>query len=167
MTIRPARLDDIPGMSAIWTPIVTDTLVTFTNHVKTDAELADMIAEKAVVDQPLLVAELDGRIAGFATYGAFRSGPGYARTVEHTILLADWARGRGIGRALMVEIEDFAAVRGIHSLWAGVSGANPGAVAFHEKVGFRAIARLPEVGFKFDQWLDLILLQKILPDRQG
>lgn len=165
--IRPATLADCPAIAALWAPVVRETLITFSTHVRTDAEVAQLIGEKALADMPFLVAETAQGLAGFATYGQFRAGPGYAHTMEHTILLSEWARGQGIGRALMTAIEAHAAARGVHSLWAGVSAANPAGVAFHERVGFRPIARLPEVGFKFGRKLDLILMQKTLPGGQA
>lgn len=66
------------------------------------------------------------------------------------------------GGALMQAIEDRAHDAGKHSMWAGVSGANPEAVHFHTAVGYSVVSRLPQVGFKFGQWIDLILLQKLL-----
>ena len=72
------------------------------------------------------------------------------------------AQGGGVGRALMTAIEAHARSNGVHSLWAGISAENPGGVGFHRALGFVHVARLPEVGFKFGRWMDLVLMQKIL-----
>ena len=109
-----------------------------------------------------MVAEDEGRFLGFVSYLPFRRGVGYARTMEHAILLAPEARGRGAGRALMKAAEDHARAAGVGSLWAGVSGENPDGVAFHRSVGFEEVARLPKVGFKFGRWMDLVLMRKWL-----
>lgn len=167
MILRAATVQDAPGIASVWTPVVTDSLITFSTQVRSPDQIAALIEDKARDDHAFVVAERAGRIAGFATYGQFRGGPGYAHTMEHTILLAQWARGQGVGRALMAALERHARTKDVHSLWAGVSAANPGGVRFHEKVGFRPIARLPEVGFKFGQWLDLILMHKRLGDGSG
>jgi phosphinothricin acetyltransferase len=101
-------------------------------------------------------------LLGFATYSQFRGGVGYQHTMEHTVVLAPEARGRGAGRALMQRLESHAASSGVHSMIAGVSGANAPGIAFHEAMGYKTVAVVPEVGRKFDQWLDLHLMQKIL-----
>lgn len=160
--IRPATAADCAAIAAIWNPVIRDTLVTFTTAEKTAEGLAATLAEKAEAGHGFFVAEAGGGIAGFATYGQFRAGPGYARTMEHSVILAPEGRGRGLGRALMAAVEDHAAAGGAHSIFAGVSGANPEGRAFHAALGYREVAVLPEVGFKFGRWLDLVLMQKIL-----
>ena len=82
--------------------------------------------------------------------------------MEHSVILAPEGRGRGLGRALMAAIEAHAAGQGAHSMFAGVSAANPDGRAFHARIGYRELAVLPEVGFKFGRWLDLVLMQKML-----
>lgn len=162
MTIRNATPAEADRIAAIWNGYIRDTLVTFNATTKTAEEVAGIIAARAAADQGFLVADGGDGVLGFATYGQFRSGIGYARTMEHTILLSPAARGRGLGHALMAALETHAAARGVHSMIAGVSGANPDGVAFHAARGYAQLARLPEVGFKAGQWLDLVLMQKRL-----
>lgn len=160
MTVRQAGPGDATAICAIWNEVIRDTLVTFTTEEKTEAQIAADIAARGPLFQ---VADLGGSVVGFVTCFPFRAGPGYAYTREHSIQLAPEARGKGLGRALMQAIEAAACAQGVHSLWAGVSGANPDGVRFHARLGYAEIARLPEVGFKNGQWLDLILMQKFLP----
>jgi L-amino acid N-acyltransferase YncA len=160
--IRPATPDDVPGIPAIWNPIIRDTLVTFNATEKTPADLTALLAEKSASGQAFLVAELEGAVAGFSTYGQFRGGIGYRHTVEHTILLGPAARGRGFGRALLRGVEDHARKAGAHSIFAGVSAANPEGLAFHTAMGYAETAILPQVGYKSGRWLDLVLMQKFL-----
>ena len=162
MILRRAEARDAVAVAAIWNPVIRDTAATFTTQEKTAEGLAADFATRAAEGKLFLVAEEAGEILGFATYFQFRNGPGYARTMEHSIILSPAARGRGLGRALMAGIEDHARAAGVHSLWAGVSAENPAGVAFHLSVGFAEVARLPEVGFKFGRWMDLVLMQKIL-----
>ena len=155
--IRPARPEDAAAIAAIWNHVIRDTTQTFTTATKDPGALAVQI-----VDQPCFVADAAGRVAGFVIYGQFRSGPGYAHTMEHSIHVARDARGAGLGRALMAAAEDHARGKGIHSMIAGVAGENTGGAAFHAALGYRDIARLPQVGWKFGRWHDLILMQKML-----
>lgn len=162
MNVRPAGPPDIPAILALWNPVIRDTAITFSSEEKTPESLSSLITARRTAGQEFLICEADGVLLGFATYGQFRGGNGYARAMEHTILLAEAARGRGIGRRLMAAIEDHARAGGAHTLFAGVSGDNPAGVAFHQSIGFQTIARIPEVGHKFGRWLDLILMMKFL-----
>jgi len=160
--IRDARGADAGAVAALWNHFIRDTLVTFNFAEKSVEEVADIIASRQEAGHGFLVTEEGGRLAGFVTYGQFRSGIGYARTMEHTILLHEGARGRGIGRALMSAVEDHARAGGAHSIFAGVSSGNPGGRAFHAAAGYTEVAVLREVGRKWDRWLDLHLMQKVL-----
>ena len=155
--IRQATPADAQAIAAIWNHVIRDTAQTFTTAEKDPEALAVQI-----IDQPCFVAEAAGAVVGFVIYGQFRSGPGYAHTVEHSIHVAQSARGAGLGRALMAAAEAHARAAAIHSMIAGVAGENAGGAAFHAALGYREIARLPEVGWKFGRWHDLVLRQKLL-----
>lgn len=156
--IRPAAVADASAIEALWTPAVLNTPMTFNPVPKTVDEIADMIAARSC----FLVAEQAGQVVGFVTYGPFRSGPGYVHTAEHTVLVGPAMQGQGAGQALMNAAMDHARAVEIHVLVAGVSGENPHAIAFHQRLGFDPVARMPEVGRRDGRWLDLVLLQKRL-----
>lgn len=159
MIIRPARVVDAVEISEITNAIIRDTLVTFTTDQRSvETVVKDIKARGGAY----LVAEEDNRILGFATYGPFRAGPGYANCREHSVQLAPQARGRGVGHALMTELETVARDNQVHVLVAGISSANPDAMGFHAALGFIEVGRMPEVGFKWGKRLDLVLMQKIL-----
>ena len=156
MTIRPARPDDAPQIAAIWNHAIRHTTITFNPVEKSEAEVADLCARQAFV-------WVDGaQVLGFARYFQFRGGEGYRHTVEHTIMLHPDGHGRGGGRALMEALVTDARDAGMHSMFAGCSAENPGAVAFHAAIGFAEVATLRQVGFKFGRWIDLVLMQKML-----
>jgi phosphinothricin acetyltransferase len=112
---------------------------------------------------PVLIAEgTDGGVLGFASYGEFRPRDGYRHTVEHSLYVDAELRGRGIGSALLAALIDRAAGAGVHVIVAGIDGENTGSIRLHERFGFVTAGQLREVGHKFDRWLDLIFMQRIL-----
>ena len=159
--IRPAQVLDSEAITEIWNPYIRDTTVTFTTEEKTVDGLSRLISDRQAAGWGFFVAEDQG-IRGFASYGPFRAGPGYARSFEHTVLLDPRARGRGLGRALMTAVLDHAQSAGAHVMIAGISSENVDAAAFHAAMGFAQTARVPEVGYKFGRYLDLLIFQKIL-----
>lgn len=163
--IRPAVAGDAPAIAALWAPYLRGSLVTFNPDEKSPAEVAALIAARTAAGRAFLVAEAPdrpGEIAGFGSYDQFRGGAGYRFTVEHTLLLAPAAQGKGLGRALLAALEAHARQAGHRTMIAGVSGGNPQGRAFHLACGYREVAVLPGVGFKFGRWLDLHVLQKRL-----
>ena len=156
--IRPARPEDAPAIAAIWNAVIRDTLATFTTVEKDPDALAAQIA----AGTPWWVVCINNTVQGHATYGQFRGGPGYAHSMEHSIHLSNSASGQGLGRALMARLEDHARSAGVHVMVAGVSSENPGGLAFHHRLGYRECGRVMQAGRKWDRWLDLVLMQKIL-----
>ena len=160
--IRRAKSSDAPAIVALWNPIIDKTAFTFTSELKTAIGIKQQIETCHREGRAYFVAVDRHEMLGFCTYFQFRNGPGYARTMEHTIILGDRARGQGVGRQLMQSLFKYAHATGVHSLWAGVSAENPVGIAFHEAIGFSKVAVLPKVGWKFNRWMDLVLLQKFL-----
>ena len=161
MIVRSATAADAPAIATILNPVIRDTVITFNSQERSSDDVVQAIGSAPCY----LVGEEAGTLLGFASYDQFRKGVGYARAMEHTIVLREGARGKGAGRALMQAIEDHAKDAGVGSLWAGVSFENPEGVAFHTALGYETIARLPKVGFKFGRWIDLVLMRKWLnPD---
>lgn len=160
MILRQARISDARAICAITNAVIRDKAITFTTKERGEANIAADIALRWVAYQ---VVENDGQVVGFATYGRFRDGPGYENTREMTIQLAPEVRRRGMGRALLQQLEDVAIAQGVHVLLAGISGGNTAGLRFHAACGFVEAGRLAQVGFKAGQWQDLILMQKILP----
>ena len=162
MTIRSVETRDLPAILEFWNPIIRDTTIIFSSEERTLDSLSAMIAGRRASGREMLVAEADGAVLGIATNDQFRGGLGYVHAMEHTVLLAPEARGRGIGRALMDAIEDHARTRGAHTMVAAVDAANTSGIGFHEAIGYERVGFLPQSGRKFGRWLDLVLLQKIL-----
>ncbi|WP_406645451.1 GNAT family N-acetyltransferase [Aliisedimentitalea scapharcae] len=160
MILRAARPADAQAICCIHNQVIRDSLITFT----TVERQVDAVAGAIRGGQVFLVAETGDQVVGFAGYGSFRSGPGYVQTVEHSLYLDPAARGQGAGRRLLLALESRARGDGIHVMVAGISSANAAGVAFHAAMGYCHVGRLPEVGCKQGQWLDLVLMQKILSE---
>ena len=128
--IRDAKTIDAEFIAEIWNLAIRDSVATFNSVEKSSGEIVKLLEEKQRQTHPFLVCVGRG-VEGFATYGQFRSGIGYSRTMEHTIHFAPQARGQGRGTALMAELERRAAENGVHSMIAGISGENLDAIRFH------------------------------------
>lgn len=103
-----------------------------------------------------------GTLLAFGSYGAFRAFPAYKYTVEHSVYVHPDHRGKGLGKAIMLALIDAAREQGLHALMGAIDATNAGSIALHERLGFRHVGTLPQVGFKFGRWLDLAFYQLLL-----
>ena len=161
MHLRLARPEDADATREIYNTEVTGSTVTF------DLVPRSLAEQEAWLDQrsgamAVVVAEIDGRIAGFASLSPYRDRPAYATTVEDSVYVHADFRGRGVARALLAEILDIATTRGFHSVMARVVGGHAVSIELHESLGFRVVGTEVEVGRKFGRWLDVVLLQRML-----
>jgi L-amino acid N-acyltransferase len=160
--VRPATPADVATIAAIYNQSVLDSTASWDYEPWTPAQHADWYAYKVERGFPLFVAVEGDQVVGYASYGEFHHKIGYDHTRELSVYLAEAARGRGIGAQLVQELIDHARRAGVHALVAGLSGDNEASMRLHRKLGFVEVARMPEVGRKFDRWLDLVYLQIIL-----
>ena len=118
---------------------------------------------KAKGDFPVVGFEDEsGNLAAFGSFGTFRAWPAYKYTVEHSVYVHKDHRGAGLGRRVMQELILAARERDLHSMVGGIDATNAGSIALHERLGFRHVGTLPQVGFKFGRWLDLAFYQLLL-----
>ncbi|RCW20226.1 phosphinothricin acetyltransferase [Ciceribacter lividus] len=108
---------------------------------------------------PVLVAEVDGKVAGYASYGDWRAFDGYRHTVEHSVYVHKDARGGGIGKALMKALIERAREGRVHVMIAAIEAGNTASIRLHESLGFRLVGIHEEVGTKFGRWLDLAMME--------
>lgn len=160
--IRSAMPDDIPAIAAIWNPIIRDSVVTFRPTERSETDIAVLILDRQSAGHPFVVATGKDGVLGFATYSPFRSGGGYARSMEHTIHLAPEARGAGIGRLLLSAVEDHARACGHRLLIGAITASNTGSLRFHARTGYAEWGRIPCAGWKFGMFHDLVLMGKDL-----
>ena len=166
--VRDARDDDMPAIHAIYVHHVRTGLGSF-EEIPPDAE--EMRRRRAAIlgDQlPYLVAEIDGRIAGYAYAGRFRPRSAYRYSVEDSIYVAPEANRRGIGRALLAELIERCTRAGYRQMIAVIGdSANYGSIGLHAAAGFTQAAHLAAVGFKFGRWVDSVMMQRPLGPGQS
>lgn len=108
------------------------------------------------------VEDSAGTLLAMGSYGAFRAFPAYKYTVEHSVYVHKDHRGQGLGRVVMQHLIATARKNNLHAMMGGIDAANVGSIALHERLGFRHVGTLPQVGFKFGGWLDLAFYQLLL-----
>lgn len=163
--VRDATPDDLPVIVELLNATLASTTYEYTESPHTLASRAEWFERQRQRDFPVLVAEVDSAVVGYAAYGDFRDSaarPGYRFTVEHSVHVFESHWGGGIGRQLMAHLIDRARAAGVHVMVGGIDSSNVDSLAFHAKLGFVETARMPEVGRKFDRWLDLVLVQRTL-----
>ena len=162
MSVRPAALADLPGILAIYNAVIATSTTVYMDDPVTLANRREWFEGRVKAGYPVLVAAEGSAILGFSSFGDFRAFPGYRFTVEHSVHIADGQRGKGLGRQLVQALIPLAKQRGKHVILGGIDAENAGSIRFHEKLGFTEVAHMPQVGFKFGRWLDLVFMQKIL-----
>jgi L-amino acid N-acyltransferase len=160
--IRPYQASDAESIREIINDSILNTSHNYDYHPKSLDEVEALFEEKLKNGNPILVGVVDNQVIAYATYGKFRSKPGYDKTIEHSIYLNEKAQGKGLGSELMRQLIQIASDEGYHVMIAGMDSENLGSYRFHQRLGFVEVARFPEVAFKFGKWLNLVFLQLIL-----
>ena len=160
--VRAAGEVDLPGILAIYNHEVAHTTAIWNDAPVELAERRSWYEARRARSYPVLVADMDGQIAGYASFGDFRLFDGYRFTVEHSVYVAERARRQGIATKLVQRLLEEARLQAKHVMLGGIASDNAASLALHERLGFVESARMREVGYKFGRWLDLIFMQKIL-----
>lgn len=160
--IRHATREDLPEILAIYNEIIANSAAVWFDDPMTLEDRTEWFEARAAKNYPILVKIIENEVAGFSTFGDFRPYPGYRFTVEHTVHVRSDRRGAGVGRPLMEALFPIAHQMGKHIMIGAIDGGNEGSIRFHEKLGFRITGRMPEVGYKFGGWREMVLLQKTL-----
>ena len=161
--IRDATEADLPAIRDIYNHAVEHTTAIWNETVVDLDNRRDWLSARRGKGFPVLVAERNGAVAGYASYGDWRAFDGYRHTVEHSVYVDKDCRGAGIGRLLMLALIERARTAGMHVMIAGIEAENIPSIRLHESLGFRMAGRFTEVGRKFDRWLDLACMELVLP----
>ena len=170
--IRDANLEDAKDLLEIYKPYVLNTAITFEYDVPTLEEFSERI-RKITERYPYLVAEIDGKIVGYAYASTFKDRAAYDWCVETSIYLAGKARGNGIGRKLYEALEAKLNEQGILNANACITYADfedkyhtNDSMYFHEKMGYKLVGRFHQCGYKFGRWYDMIWMEKMLGEHK-
>ena len=161
LTIRPVTLADAQAIRDIYAPYVENTAITFEYEVPSVQEFQDRITQTTQT-HPYFVVEEEGQVLGYAYASSYYNRAAYDWTCELSIYLSQDARGKGVGSKLYDTLEEELTQRGFLRFLACIALPNDPSIAFHEKRGYTQVAHFPKVGYKFDQWHDIIWMQKTL-----
>ncbi|MFZ7106403.1 MAG: GNAT family N-acetyltransferase [Bacteroidota bacterium] len=158
MLIRPATLQDQPGILEIYNESVLHSTATFDTDPRTPEKQLEWF-NRHKANHPVLVAEDDGKIAGWASLSPWSDRCAYDSTVEVSVYLAPEQRGKGLGFQLLQQVTEAGRKAGNHTVISRISSDNLASIRIHEKAGYSTVGTMKEVGFKFGRFLDVVMMQ--------
>lgn len=168
LLLREATEADIPAITAIYAVEVTDFVNTYEYEVPDEAEMAQRRRNLLAAGYPYLVAELDGRVVGYAYAGSYRARIAYRWTVENSVYVAAQAQGKGVGAALMQRLIDECQARGYRQMVAVIGEpTNLASIRLHERFGFELVGIFKGLGRKHGRWLDTVQMQRAIGPGTG
>lgn len=162
MVIRSANSPDLQSILNIYNDAIINTTAVYDYTPHTMEMRQKWFDDKMEKGIPVLVADVNGAVVGFTSYGAFRAWPAYKYTIEHSIYVHRDFRNRGIARKLLAELIEVVKPKDIHTIIAGIDADNAASIHLHKQLGFEDAGHFKEVGYKFGKWLNLRFLQLIL-----
>jgi L-amino acid N-acyltransferase len=160
MRIRNATDADVQAILGIYNDVVANTTAIYDERPSTFDERLAWFNARRRDGLPVLVADVDGEVVGFSSFGEWRSRWGYRHTVEHSVHVRADCRGRGYGRVLIEELFPLAAAMGKHTMIAHIDSAAAASLRLHEKLGFSLIGTFREVGRMHAGWLSVVAMQR-------
>ncbi len=162
-TIRPSRDEDVAAITAIYGHHVLNGTGTFETEPPSATDMAARRADVLAKGLPYLVTEADGQVVGFAYCNWFKPRPAYRFSAEDSIYVAAGTHRKGLGRALLAELCLQAERAGVRKMLAVIGdSANAGSIGVHSALGFTHAGVLKSCGWKFERWLDVVLMEKVL-----
>ncbi|OOV82394.1 MULTISPECIES: GNAT family N-acetyltransferase [unclassified Acinetobacter] len=159
--IRPATPQDLAAILAIYNHEVLNGFATWNDQAYTFDSFQQKLLDFQKQNFPFVVIEDQDQqqIAGYADYGSFRNFAGYRHTVEHSVYIDPNYARLGLGQQLLEHLIQHAKSQNMHVMIAGIDHGNSASIALHKKLGFKQTGYMPEVGQKFGEWRDLVLMQ--------
>lgn len=165
ISVRAAKAGDVEAMRSIYNHYVINSVVTFDRSEQTYEARLEWLEHHDREGLPVLVAEEDGRVIGWASLSYYHSRCAYRSTVEFSAYLDPNVVGKGVGRALMNELMAQAERKGYHCVVGLICSENKVSLQMASSLGFEVVGELKEVGRKFDRWLNVTFVQKILASK--
>jgi L-amino acid N-acyltransferase len=162
VTVRLAQRGDADAIRAIYNVEVTDSTVVFDMVPRTLDEQVEWLDQHSGGHPAVVACDPSGEVLGFGSLSPYRSRPAYATTVEDSVYVRRDRRGHGVGRAMLEELVRLATVHGFHCVIARIVGANDTSIGLHARCGFSMVGVEREVGRKLGQWLDVVVMQRML-----
>ena len=159
INIRPYKTDDTQAILAIINHNILHSTSLYDYNIRSYEQQKTILEEKINKKFPVIVAELDGIVVGFGMYSEFRFREAYQFTVEHSVYVSEDFHGNGVGKQLLQELINLARKQKLHTMIGVIDSENQSSVVFHEKFGFKTVGIIKESGYKFDRWLDSVLMQ--------
>lgn len=160
--VRAATEADVPAILDIYNDAILNTIATFDTEPQTLEEKIEWFRE-TTHPYVVLVTERNGEVVGWASLRRFRQKAAYRNTAENSVYVRKDCFGDGVGTALMRKLVELGAANGFHTIIAGIAGENPASMRLHERMGFEVVGTEREVGYKFERWVDVTWMQKMLP----
>lgn len=167
MLIRDALDSDLPAIRDIYNDAVLNSTAIWMDREVDLANRQAWFAARAAQAYPILVAEAEGEVIGYASFGDWRPFDGFCHTVEHSVYIRADQRGRGLGPLLMTALIERARACDKHVMVAAIESGNAASIRLHERLGFIISGQMPQVGRKFGRWLDLTFMQLILSPQRS
>ena len=162
MRTRLVERRDADALRAIYNVEVLESTVTFDLRPRTQAEQITWIEEHSGGHPAIVAVDAEGEVGGFASLTPYRTRPAYSTSVEDSVYVRRDLRGKGVGRLLLGDLVDLARDHGFHSVIGRIVGDHDASIALHASCGFEQVGREREIGRKFNRWLDVVLMQKML-----
>ena len=160
--LRPFEWRDIPAITAIYRHYVNETAITFDTEAPGEPAMAEKFGHLLALGHPLIVAEEDGKLLGYAYASFYRPRAAYRFTCEDSLYLDPAATGKGLGKRMLTELIERSRAFGFKQMIAVITADTKNSIAIHEKFGFHHVGRYEAVGLKFDRWHDIVHLQLAL-----
>ena len=163
MKVRPAKREDLPGILEIYNDAVLKTTASYDYEPRTLEHRTTWFEERTREQYPIFVAENDAKqVVGWSALNPFHTRMGYRFTAENSVYVAASERGKGIGKLLMEPLITGAKKRGLHAIIAVIDAENEPSIRLHAHFGFEKVGLFKEVGFKFDRWLNVVYMERIV-----